>query len=155
MAKVAKKTAQTNVRDEVRKLIEARKMLTPEIDGFAFRWVSMANRNRLGWGIWVPVEKNTEIGDKVEKWAADQFRQFSGTNADSKLFLDGAGGALAYTTVERRDALRSINRENARAQLNAVQKQEKSNDENTDIRLSERTVRVPDGERVHTGEAKG
>ena len=81
------------------------------IPGLEFRWVDYETRQKTGWGIWSPVQRNSDIGEKVAKEMGAAADRFSGLNLDSSLFYQGEGTVLAYTTVERANARRKFQAE--------------------------------------------
>lgn len=144
-AKVTKPRKKLTVAEEVAILNEGNAGKTPRVDGFVFRWVNLLERQRRGWSIWIPVEQESELGGKVSEWKASMFQKFEGMGATSNYFLDGSGGVLAYTTTEKRDALKQILKDKARNQLRLTMQE-------NETKVVKREVRMPHMEVMHSGE---
>jgi hypothetical protein len=141
----APKAQKMTVAEEVALLEQGEAGQLPTVGGIVFRWVNQTERHRRGWSIWTPVEVDSEMGVKVQAWKASKFQQFEGIGATSSYFLDGAGGILAYTSVEKHMALKTILRDKARNQLKLTMTE-------NETKVVKREVRMPHMEVMHTGD---
>ena len=90
------------------------------VEGFAFRWVNPSTRDERGWRHWRPVERNSEIGEKVLERMGIHHDRFNGLNQDTNYFYRGAGSMLAYCKASESEAHVEAMRQKAENQSREV-----------------------------------
>ena len=93
----------------------------PEVPGLVFMWQNPFTCEKSGWGIWAPVTRDSELGEKVAAVMGDLFDKFAGLNAQTNYFQKGRDSMLAYASKEAYDARMDAKRERADAQLRKVE----------------------------------
>lgn len=93
----------------------------PQIDGITLRWVNPASRNRslAGWKCWIPVNRESEIGEQVAEHIKESPFRLGQENQDGAYFWRG-DMVLAYAPKEKVVELRKRNVGLADTQLSHV-----------------------------------
>ena len=96
--------------------IEAGKLKIP---GVVLEWKSLPTWRKRGRGKWLPVERSTELGQKVLELLPDLGDKF-GDQTEAEYFMMGTDSILAYISKEDYDKLIDAKRERADAALRRI-----------------------------------
>lgn len=91
-----------------------------KVPGYGFRWCNVSQRYRHGWGIWTPVTRDSEIGQQVVPQLRVGNDKFVGANAESSFIYQGSDSVLAYSTIEKINALKERNANKAEERIKSV-----------------------------------
>lgn len=92
----------------------------PELPGQVFSWQNPYTNEKMGWRIWSPVLRDSDIGLKVAEQLGDTFDKFKGLNEETNYFMKGRDCMLAFTSKERYDEAQAEKQERADAQLRQI-----------------------------------
>jgi len=108
------KTTETKKPIYVEPIVEITILSKPEdlaLAGWKFRWQNLHHRIKVGWGMWRPVTKDSELGEFVAEQFGIILDKHAGVNATSNYFMQGSDGVLAYTSEKAladRDANKDV-----------------------------------------------
>jgi hypothetical protein len=91
-----------------------------KVPGYGFRWCNVSQRYRHGWGIWTPVDRSSELGQQVVPQLRVGNDKFVGANAESSFIYQGTDSVLAYSTIEKINALKERNASKAEDRIRSV-----------------------------------
>jgi acetolactate synthase small subunit len=114
---MAKKVRQVYDQEVMRKVKED----LPVVAGLIFSWQNPYANEKLGWRIWEPVRRDSELGQQVEKQLGDLFDKFQGLNEQTDYFMKGRDCMLSFASQERYDARQAEKQAKADAQLKMVE----------------------------------
>ena len=93
------------------------------IPGWVFSWQNESQKDRQGWGLHLPVERDTELGEEVTRQFGVSGEQYGGLNAESNRFYLGGELVLAYTSQRLHDQAIVDKAARADAQLAIVEEE--------------------------------
>lgn len=87
------------------KFVPGKGLQLPDMDGMTFLWVNPQTNERNGWGIWQPVPRDSEYGERIkavlDDYAGGTFESL--TAGDSNYFYRGSDCMLAMASIESRE----------------------------------------------------
>lgn len=91
-----------------------------DIPGWVFSWQNINTNDKSGWGIFRPVQKDTELGEEVARQLGVGANPFGGTNADANMYYFGGDLVLAYTSQELYDKMQADDQKAADFAMSAI-----------------------------------